>query len=139
MVAIEVPEANRTAERRLNITSAEIADVRLDRAVAFAREPVARAMRMKQIEQAFIRPVERVDAERALARCEPQSHRDEEAALERADFRDVPRDAEFALAADDVPANRRGKRRRHAAHGLVARGNVPIDFPVAGTKRHASS
>ena len=68
-------------------------------------------MRMEQIEQPIVRPVERIDAERTLALGKPERHRNEEAALEGADLGDVAFDAELALAADDVPANRRGERR----------------------------
>ena len=94
---------------------------------------------MEEIEQAVVRPVERVDAERTLALGKPERHRNEEAALEGADLGDVALDAEFGLAADDVPANRRGERRRHAAHGLVALRDVAIDGGMAGRECHASS
>ena len=55
---------------------------------------------MEQVEQAVVRPVEGVDAERAVRRRQAKRHRDEEAPFERADLGDVPRDAELALAAD---------------------------------------
>src|SRR5436305_349763 len=132
MIAIEVPESNFVfrrlrskllpAERLANVLGTKVADVCFDRGVALARKPVTRAVRMKQVEHALVRPTERVDPERALPRREPESHRDEEAALERADFGDVARDAELALAADDVPADRSREARRHAAYGVVALG-----------------
>src|SRR4051812_35319561 len=121
MIAIEVPEAYfgiLSAERCVNALRGEIAYVRLDGCVALAREPVPRAVRMKEIEHAVVGPVECVDAERALARCESESDRDEEAALERADLGDMPLDAKLALAADDVAADRCREARRHAAHGV---------------------
>ena len=96
-------------------------------------------MRVKEIEQAIVRPVERIDAERTLARGKPERHRNEETALEGADLGDVALDAELGLAADDVPANRRGERRRHAAHRLVILRDVTIDGGIAGRECHASS
>src|SRR5205807_10002674 len=107
MIAIEVPEAHflfsclltrlLPAERLSNVIDAEIADIRLDCCVSLAREPEPCAMRMKEIEQASVRPVERVDTERMFARREPQRHRDEEAPFEGPDFRDVALDAQLAL------------------------------------------
>ncbi len=94
---------------------------------------------MEEIEQAVVRPVERVDAERVLALCQPQRHRDEEAALEGADLGDVALDAKLGLAADHMAANRRGEARRHAAHGVVALGDVAIDGGIAGTETHETS
>ena len=67
--------------------------------------------------------------------AEAQRHRDEEAPLERADLRDVALDAEFALAADHVAADRRGERRRHAAHRLVAFRDVAIDRRGCRTRK----
>ena len=120
MIAINVEEAQfllrrvfttlLSAERVGEILRAEIADIRLDGGVALAREAEPRAMRVEQIEQAVVRPVERVDAERMLARRQAERHRNEKAALERADLRDVARDAKLALAADDMAADRGGKR-----------------------------
>src|SRR5947209_5947233 len=114
MIAVEVPEAHFVgflpAERLLNVIGAEIADVRLDRSIPLTREPEPRAMRMKEIEQPSIGPVERVDPECVLARRQTQCHRDEEAPFEGADFRDVALDAELALAADHVSADRRSER-----------------------------
>src|SRR5213078_765689 len=137
MIAVEMPEANRAAERPLNVIGAQVADVSLDRGIALARETEPRAMRMEKIKQARVRPVERVDAERVFARRQAERHRDEKAAFERADLRDMALDAELALAADDVAADRRGKRRGHAAHGLVPLGDVAVYGGIAGTKRHA--
>src|SRR5438128_2043588 len=98
MIAIEVPEADWATQGLTNVTRGQIAHVRLDGGVALARKPVTRAVRMKEIEHALVRPVERVDAERALAGRQSERHRDEEAALERADFGDVTLDVKFALA-----------------------------------------
>jgi hypothetical protein len=94
---------------------------------------------MEEVEQAVVRPVERVDAERALALGKAQRHRDEEAALEGADLGDVARNPELGLSADDVAANRRGEGRGHAAHGLVALRDIAIDGGTAGRECHASS
>src|SRR5947209_6268169 len=139
MIAVEVPETYRAAQSLFNFVNRDVADVSLDRGVAPARKAVTRAMRMKEIEQSFVRPVERVDAERMLSRRQSQRHRDEEAALERADLGDVAVDPEFALAADNVPADRRGEARGHAAHRVVALGDIAIDGRIAGAKRHAAS
>ena len=67
VIAVDMPEAHRPAERLFDIVHAQVAHVRLDRCIALAREPMPRAMRMEQVEQAFVRPVERVDAERLFA------------------------------------------------------------------------
>ena len=109
VIAVEMPEADRPTQRLANIVRRKFARIALERDVAVPREPEPRAVRMKQIEQPVVRPVERVDAERALALGKPERHRDEEAALEGADLGDVAFDAELGLAADDVPANRRGE------------------------------
>src|SRR5205823_5151027 len=102
------------AERLADVLRRKIADVALDRGVALARKSEPRAMRMEEVEQAVVRPVERIDAERVFAFGKPQRHRDEETALEGADLGDVSFDAELGLSADDVPADRRGEPRRHA-------------------------
>jgi hypothetical protein len=95
-------------------------------------------MRMEQVEQPVIRPVERVDAERVLAVRRPKRHRDEEAPFESPDLGDVALDAELALAADHMAADRGGEARRHAAHRVVALGDVTVDDGIAGTKRHGA-
>src|SRR5207302_374954 len=127
-----------SAERGGDVAGRKIAHIRLDRRVAFARQPEPGAMRMEQVEQAVVRPVERIDAERVFARRDSKRHRDEEAPFEGPDLRNVTLDAELGLAADDVAANGGGEARGHAAHGVVALGDVAVDSGVAGTESHGA-
>src|SRR6185295_3569359 len=131
MIAVEVPEPYGPIKRLGDVGGCEIAHVGLDGGVAVTRETKPRAMRMEQVPQTIVGPVEGVDAERTLAGRKTERHGDEEAPLERADLRDVARDAEFALAADHMPADRRGERRGHAAHGLVALRDIAVDRRIA--------
>src|SRR5436305_1743580 len=115
------------AERAADVLGRKIAHIRLDRRIAPARQAKPRAVRMKQVEQTIIRPVERIDAERVFAVRHPERHRDEEATLEGANLRDVALDAKLGLAPDHMAADRGGERRGHAAHRSVTLSDVAID------------
>src|SRR6185295_3245741 len=104
MIAVNVPEAHflpgrlwtrlLSAERLGDVGGPEISHVGLDGGIAITRETKPRAMRMEQVPQTLVGPVEGVDAERTLAGRKTERHRDEEAPFERADLGDVARDAE---------------------------------------------